>query len=162
MFGGNFAPDGWAFCNGQVMPIDQNTTLFQLIGTTYGGDGQTTFALPNLQSRTIVHQGTGASGTSYVLGQTGGVETVALTTNQLPVHTHPGQATTAGGTQTSPGSNLLAAGQGISLYTPQTPATAMAANAVGAAGGAVAHTNLQPYLAVSFIISLVGIFPSSS
>src|SRR5690242_21043268 len=113
MFAGNFAPAGWAFCEGQLLPISENQTLFQLIGTTYGGDGQSTFALPDLRGRVPIHQGTdSANGTSFAIGETGGVETVTLTTAQIPVHTHALAATNAAGTQLNPGGNLLANSQG--------------------------------------------------
>src|SRR5690242_6243839 len=113
MFAGNFAPMSWAFCDGQLLPIDQHESLYNLIGTTYGGDGQSTFALPDLRGRVPIHQGTdSANGTSFAIGETGGVETVTLTTSQIPVHTHALAATNAAGTQLNPGGNLLANSQG--------------------------------------------------
>ncbi|HYJ80923.1 MAG TPA: tail fiber protein, partial [Longimicrobiaceae bacterium] len=117
MFAGTFAPAGWAFCEGQPLPISENDTLFQLIGTTYGGDGESTFNLPNLAGRVIVHQGTGASGTNYQLGETGGSEAVTLTTQQIPAHTHSLLASDSAGTASSPSGNLLAiSGGGIQMY----------------------------------------------
>ncbi|MGO9960808.1 MAG: phage tail protein [Solirubrobacteraceae bacterium] len=157
IFGGNFAPTGWALCNGQLMAIDEFAALFALIGTTYGGDGQQTFALPNLQGRVPVHQGSG-----YVMGQLGGVESVTLTVAQIPVHTHVAVASTLTGDQAGPGSHLPAAGAQISRYTTAAPATAMNAGSVGPAGSSQPHENRQPFLAITFIISLFGIFPSQS
>jgi microcystin-dependent protein len=154
MFGGNFAPTGWAFCNGQLLAISQNETLFNLIGTTYGGDGQTTFALPNLQSRVPMHQGNG-----FVLAQTGGVETVALSISQIPLHTHPAQATSGGGTSNNPASNVWANWTG-SQYSDQGAGSAMNAGVIGSIGNGLPHDNMMPYLAVNFIISLFGVFPS--
>jgi microcystin-dependent protein len=156
MFGGNFAPAGWAFCDGQLMPISENDALFTLIGTTYGGDGQETFALPNLQSRVPMHAGNG-----FILGQTGGVEEVTLTVNQIPIHSHPPLASSAQGTDGSPGGRVLAEESfvGADLYIESAPTVNMAATAIGPVGGSQPHTNLQPYLCISFIISLFGVFP---
>lgn len=159
MFGGSFAPAGWAFCNGQLMPISENDALFTLLGTTYGGDGQETFALPNLESRVPLHMGTGSGGT-YALGEVAGVEEVTLTTQQIPTHTHPLTANTSLATLPDPVNSILAQSRtaGVHLYVEDNPAGAMA-NAVGPKGGSQPHTNIQPYLAVSFIISLFGVFP---
>ena len=162
MFAGSFAPAGWAFCDGQLMPISENDALFVLIGTTYGGDGQETFALPNLQSRVPIHMGTAPSATTYQLAETGGVEEVSLTVNQIPAHTH---ALTASLDQ----ANTLNAG-GNEIGTPLTATPLFAAapnvnfspNAITPVGGSQPHTNLQPYLCVSFIISLFGLFPSQT
>jgi microcystin-dependent protein len=142
MFAGNFAPAGWMMCEGQLLAISENETLFQLIGTTYGGDGESTFSLPDLRGRLPIHQGSG-----FILAETGGAEAVTLTTQQLPTHRHPAAV--------SSGSSTTEA-----LYAPG-PATGdpMAA-AVGPVGGGQPHTNLMPYLCISFIISLFGIFPS--
>lgn len=159
MFGGNFAPVGWMFCEGQLLPISENETLFQLIGTTYGGDGQETFALPDLRGRLPVHMGSGA-GATYTIGETGGVEEVTLTVQQIPSHTHPMLASTRTGTQASGANAIVASGSGISLFRPATPASAMAADIVQPVGGSQPHMNLHPYLCVSYIISLFGIFPS--
>lgn len=155
MFAGNFAPVGWAFCNGQLLPISENETLFQLIGTTYGGDGQSTFALPDLSGRLPLHQGGG-----YVLAETGGQETVTLTVNQMPAHSHAAQASGAAGTQTGPGGGLWAA-SGLNQFAAGTGTNNMA-NGLGNTGGSQPHDNLMPYLVVSFIISLFGIFPSAT
>lgn len=161
MFGGNFAPAGWNFCNGQLLSIAEFSTLFNLIGTTYGGDGQQTFGLPNLQGRVPVHQGSGGM-SNYVIGQLGGVETVTLSTNQIPGHSHAAAVSTAPGTQPGPGANLLAASADTALYTADAPNVSLNSGTVAAAGGSQPHDNMQPYLGVSFIISLFGVFPSPS
>ena len=155
MFAGNFAPSGWMFCEGQLLPISENETLYQLIGTTYGGDGQSTFALPDLRGRLPIHQGNG-----FALSNTGGAEQVTLTIQQIPVHTHALLATTAIGTSPNPSGNILAAAGNIDLYRQTAANTPMASSAVGPVGGSQPHTNFQPYLCVDFIISLFGIFPS--
>jgi microcystin-dependent protein len=162
MFGGNFAPRGWAFCNGQIMPISQNTALFSLLGTTYGGNGTSTFALPNLQSRVPVHWGTGAGLSSYVIGQQAGQENVTLLQSQMPAHTHLLNAVTSGGNQASPTGNLPAVeSTGTSLNYSSDPAnTTMNPAAVANAGQSLPVPVVQPCLAVSFIIALAGIFPS--
>jgi len=154
MFGGNFAPAGWMFCDGQLLPISENETLFQLIGTTYGGDGQSTFALPDLQSRVPIHQGGG-----FTLAETGGVESVTLTTQQLPAHTHALVATTGIATAIGPTNNILAQSSVAKMYFPDVIDGPMA-NSIGQTGGSQPHDNIQPYLCISFIISLFGIFPS--
>ncbi len=156
MFAGNFAPLGWAFCDGAVLPISQNTALFSLIGTTYGGDGQNTFALPDLRGRLPMHAGNG-----FTLGQAGGAESVSLTTNQIPAHTHAPAASTAPASTVSPAGGVWAAGSAPQFSTAA-PTVAMQANAVGQAGGSQAHDNMHPYLAVSFILSLFGVFPSQN
>jgi microcystin-dependent protein len=158
MFGGNFAPLGWFFCEGQLLAISEYDTLFNLIGTTYGGDGQSTFALPDLRGRVPVHQGQLGGGGSYVLGAIGGTETITLTTPQIPNHAHTVQATPNAGSQPGPGGNLLAGG--VNMYSPNAPDIAMASGAVHAAGGNQPHTNFQPYLCVAFIISAFGVYPS--
>jgi len=156
MFGGNFAPAGWMFCNGQLLPISENETLFQLIGTTYGGDGQSTFALPDLRGRVPIHQGNG-----FVLAETGGVETVTLTVNQIATHSHPLLASTNSGTSANAANQVVARTTGaISLYIEDAPTQNMSAQAIGQDGGSQPHENMQPFLCVSFIISLFGIFPS--
>jgi microcystin-dependent protein len=162
MFGGNFAPAGWMLCQGQTMAISENDALFNLIGTTYGGDGQNTFALPNLQSRIPIHQGTGPFGDSYVIGQSGGVEQVTLTSNQIPQHTHQVAASAKGGNQRSPVNAVPAVeGAGVtSLYSDQPPNAASKWPEPVPAGGSQPHDNMQPYLCVNFIISLFGIYPS--
>lgn len=161
LVGFNFAPIGWAQCQGQLVGIAENETLFNVIGTTYGGNGVNTYALPDLRSRIPVHMGTGASGTTYVIGEMGGVETVTLTTSQYPSHTHPAQANSkALGSVNSPNNNILSTGQNI--YRNQTPSVNMADGMLSNDGGSQPHNNLQPYLALNWIISLLGIFPSQS
>ena len=157
MFGGNFAPVGWAFCSGQLLAISENDVLFQLIGTTYGGDGQSTFGLPDLQGRAPVHQGSG-----LVLGQKAGTETVALTTPQLPVHTHPMAASKDAANQITGANGVLAAPVSLATYFASPPDAALSALAVQPTGGNQPHSNMQPYLAINFIISLFGIFPSQN
>ena len=139
MFAGNFAPAGWMFCEGQLMPISENETLFQLIGTTYGGDGESTFALPDLRGRVPIHQGNG-----FILAETGGAEEITLTTQQIPAHVHPLLASTAVGSAASPVGSVLAASE------------------IGTIGGSQAHLNMQPFLARNFCIALQGIFPSAN
>jgi microcystin-dependent protein len=160
IFAGNFAPAGWLFCQGQSLPISENETLFQLIGTTYGGDGQSTFALPDLRGRIPIHQGQGPGLQSYILAQTGGTEQVTLTTQQMPTHAHPVLATTAVGSAASPQASLLAASGSSNVYRTGPSAVALSNQTVGPTGGSQPHTNFQPYLCVDFIISLFGIFPS--
>jgi len=161
MFAGNFAPNGWMFCEGQTLPISENESLFNLIGTTYGGDGQETFNLPNLASRVPIHQGTGPGGTTYQLGEMAGTEQETLTTQQIPSHTHPWLGSTAPGGSKDPTGAVPAVAQG-DLYTTSFSATNMSANAVGPAGGSQPHENVQPFLCINFIISLFGIFPRFS
>jgi len=161
MFAGNFAPAGWMFCSGELLPISEYETLFNLIGTTYGGDGQSTFQLPDLQGRVPIHQGTSPQGTNRVLAETGGVEEVTLTTQQIPQHTHAFVASTQTGTDASPTGRVCDQSSGaILLYIEESPDQSMAANAIVADGGSQPHTNIQPFLCVNFIISLFGIFPS--
>jgi microcystin-dependent protein len=156
MFGGNFAPVGWAFCAGQIMSIAENDALFTLIGTTYGGDGETTFALPNLQSRLPIHNGGG-----FTLGASGGVEEVTLTVQQIPAHSHPMLATNDVPTLSNPGNNVP--GQAAAkFYRAGNPTVQLNPQAISSTGGSQPHTNIQPYLCVSFIISLFGIFPSQA
>lgn len=155
IFAGNFAPAGWMFCEGQLLPISEYETLFNLIGTTYGGDGQSTFALPDLQGRLPLHQGAG-----FTLAETGGVETITLTSAQIPAHTHPLLASQGTGDQVSPAGNLPAASFNVTPYINDVPNASMAAGAVTGTGGSQPHSNFQPYLCVDFIISLFGIFPT--
>jgi microcystin-dependent protein len=158
MFGGNFAPAGWAFCDGSLIPISENDALFTLIGTTYGGDGQSTFALPDLRSRVPVHVGPG-----FVQGQNGGVETVTLTTNQIPAHTHVPQANSNVGSQISPQGGLWASSNpSLNQYSNVAPTLNMDPGAIGQTGGSQPHDNMVPFLAVNFILSLFGIFPSQT
>lgn len=157
MFGGNFAPAGWAFCSGQTVSIAQNEVLFQLIGTTYGGDGQETFNLPDLQGRVPIHQGPG-----FVIGQKAGVESVTLTTQQIPAHSHQprGQSTVAG---QAPTGSVWATASSANLYlAPGAPAAVLSAASVLGAGGSQPHENMMPFLTISFIISLFGIFPTQN
>jgi microcystin-dependent protein len=163
MFGGNFAPAGWMFCDGSTLPISENETLFILIGTTYGGDGQSTFKLPDLRGRVPIHQGTNPStGTNFIIGEAAGVETVTLTTQQTPQHSHGLAATTAIGTQANPGGNLLANSQGPQPYIQEDPDNSLNVQALAAAGGSQPHDNMQPYLGINFIISLFGEYPTQS
>src|SRR5215213_1545559 len=152
MFAGNFEPNGWRLCDGRTLLISQNETLFQLIGTTYGGDGESTFNLPDLRGRIPIHQGNG-----FILAETGGAEDVTLTVQQIPAHTHPFIAAGVDGNQTPAQGALPAHSQNVSPYINFPPDTNMKANAVNPAGGSQPHTNFQPYLCVDFIISLSGI-----
>src|SRR5215203_204057 len=157
MFAGNFASAGWAFCDGQLLPISENETLFTLIGTTYGGDGESTFALPDMRGRIPIHQGNG-----FILAETGGVEEITLTVQQIPAHSHPLIATTSVANQSSPSNNVVAQSTAADLYIEDTATAALAPSAVGPVGGSQPHTNFQPYLCIEFIISLFGIFPRFS
>jgi microcystin-dependent protein len=164
MFAGNFAPNGWAFCNGQLMPISQNTALFSLLGTNYGGDGYSTFALPDLSGAFPMHAGQGQGPTHHDLGEHGGASAVALQTSELPAHSHAVQAAATRGNRTSPAGALWAQ-PGVGrvsdkVYTSGAPDVPMHPAAIGVAGGGEPHNNLHPYLAVNFIIALVGIFPA--
>lgn len=161
MFAGNFAPDGWYFCRGQSVAIAQEEVLFQLIGTTYGGDGESTFNLPNLASRAPMHMGNGPDGVTYPIGQMAGTEAETITTQQLPVHTHALAATTNLGTDNAPAGNLLAqTSGGVMLYREVAPASAMDVQVVVPVGGSQPHDNTQPFLCINFIISRFGLFPS--
>jgi microcystin-dependent protein len=165
MFGGSFAPAGWMTCDGQLLPISEYETLFNLIGTTYGGDGQSTFALPNLAARTPIHMGSNGT-TTYNLADNGGVTSVTLTTNQIPSHTHPIVADNNAATSGSPSNNYLANAPAGFFYTVpgSAPHPPLFQNLIPATlpvqGGSQPHDNMQPYLAITFIISLFGIFPS--
>ena len=174
MFGGNFAPRGWAFCDGQLLSISQNTALFSLLGTTYGGDGRTTFALPDLRGRSAVHPGTGPGLANIVVGQRGGAENMVLTTAQMPSHSHTASTTAtlkginAAGNSASPGGNSLASKRRTNIYSATTPNVAMAAGSVTAAttvgnsGSGQSFSIRDPYLGVNHIIALVGLYPSRS
>ena len=162
MFGGNFAPLGWAFCSGQLLPISQNDALFALIGTTYGGDGQTTFGLPDLRGRAPVHQGQGPGLDNYVLGQMSGTEQETLTVSQIPGHTHFVNTTNAPATVSSPGGGYLAKTPGSPTYALAAPSVLLKAGSIGSAGGSQPHDNMMPSLGVSYIIALEGIFPSQN
>jgi microcystin-dependent protein len=155
MFAGNFAPAGWMFCEGQLLPISENETLFQLLGTTYGGDGESTFALPDLRSRIPIHQGDG-----FILAETGGVEEITLTVQQVPAHNHQLLASSSIGNLPTGQSNVLAKVTNIDLYSGDSTDTPFSPSAISPTGGSQPHTNFQPYLCVDFIISLFGIFPS--
>ena len=150
----NFAPKGWAHCNGQLLPINQNQALFALIGTTYGGDGQTDFALPDLRGRTPLHAGAG-----HTLGESGGEQSHTLTTSELPAHDHGMRASTNRANIDSPGSDEVP-GAGVAIYGEPQRLTAMESSAIGSCGGGQPHDNMQPYLTVSFCIALQGVFPS--
>jgi microcystin-dependent protein len=160
MFAGNFAPAGWAFCAGQLLPISGNDALFTLIGTTYGGDGQSTFALPDLQGRIPIHMGTiPQSGSTYLMGQKGGVEQVTLHANQMPAHTHPVKAQSENGMGGNPKDGVWASSS-LNPYASGAPDEMMNALAVSSTGGSQPHDNLMPFVCISFIISLYGVFPS--
>lgn len=157
MFAGNFAPAGWAICNGQQIPISENDTLFNLIGTTYGGDGRTTFAVPDLRGRAPMHYGNG-----YVIGQVAGTENVTLTTQQIPAHTHGMQASGGAPNSTSPTNSFLGTSSQVTMYFGDPPNVNMNANAISAVGGNQPHENMQPYLVINYIISLYGLYPSQT
>ena len=161
MFAGSFAPMGWALAEGQLLAISQNDALFSLYGTLYGGDGRTTFGLPDMRGRVPVHQGQAAGQpTNFQLGSKGGTETVTLTTQQLPSHNHPLQVSTANGPEANPGGNVLAGSTLLEAYADETPTTAMASNSMAAKGGSGDHENKQPYQVLNFIVALYGIYPS--
>jgi microcystin-dependent protein len=155
MFGGNFAPVGWEFCAGQQMPIADNEALYQLIGTTYGGDGQENFNLPDLRGRVPIHMGGGIP-----LSQAAGAESVTLTTSQMPQHTHPFAGSTGPGADQLPANNVFAGSPNVRMFREANVGAAMSALALNPTGGSQPHTNFQPYLCVNFIISMFGIFPS--
>ena len=170
IMGFNFPPKGYALCNGQLLSISQNSALFNLLGTTYGGDGQNTFALPNLQGRVPIHQGQSSGTSTYVIGQSGGVETVTLVTTQVPAHSHLFNVNKEAGTTATPGTTTyLAAGpstgsgpnsSALKTYTINPNDVTLNPNSIASTGGGQPHNNLQPYLTVSFVIALQGIFPS--
>src|ERR1700681_4270815 len=155
MFGGNFAPAGWMFCEGQLLPISEYETLFNLVGTTYGGDGQSTFALPDLRGRLPIHMGGG-----FTWADTGGVEQVTLTTSQIAAHRHPFIATVNIGGANTPGNNVVAQSSTVKVYSAVAPGVTLGQSSITMTGGSQPHTNFQPYLCVDFIISLFGVFPS--
>lgn len=171
MVGFNFAPVGWALCNGQILPISQYTALFSLLGTSFGGNGTTNFALPNLQSRVPINQGQGAGLTAYVLGESGGTENVTLISNQMPLHNHTIGVSNLAGSASDPTNNILAQcntgtprqpNLNVPNFVPPPATGSLAQTAVSMAGGNLPHPNIQPYLCVNFIIALNGIFPSRS
>ncbi|HXH02316.1 MAG TPA: tail fiber protein [Candidatus Competibacteraceae bacterium] len=159
MFAGNFAPAGWMLCEGQLLPIAENEALFQLIGTTYGGDGESTFALPDLRGRVPIHQGSDNQGNFYTLGKSGGSETVTLTVSQIPAHSHPLLASMALATQEGPSRNVTGQSE-INIYGQTPPLAQMSAVTIASNGSSQPHDNMQPFLCINFIISLFGIFPS--
>lgn len=160
--GFNFAPRGWAMCDGQLLPISQNDALYALIGTTYGGDGVTTFALPDLRSRIAIHQGQGPGLTNRPIGQASGTETVTLTSNQMPSHTHPVSATAVNADKPTPANNIWATEPttGTFFYGAGPTDSTMSPQTISTAGGNQPHDNLMPYLTMTYVISLFGIFPS--
>lgn len=167
-FAFNFAPAGWLMCNGQTLAISSYTAVFALLGTTYGGNGTSTFQLPNLQSRVGIHQGTGAGLSTYVLGQASGVENVALLINNMPQHNHLIATSASQGTSSTPGGNVPGAAtyavglqkQPVLSYATSSDGSTLAASAVSISGGSVPHSNIQPYLCLNFCIAMQGIFPS--
>jgi microcystin-dependent protein len=160
MIGFNFPPVGWLLCQGQQLPISENEVLFQLIGTTYGGDGQETFNLPNLASRVPIHMGTGPGGTTYQIGEMAGTEQETLTVQQIPNHTHPLTASGDLGNESNPGNAVVSNGQGATPYIEDAPGTPFNLQAATPAGGSQPHENTQPFLCINFIISLFGVFPT--
>jgi microcystin-dependent protein len=160
MFAGNFAPQGWAFCDGQLLAVSQNDALYSLFGTIYGGDGRTTFGLPDLRGRFPIHAGQGPGLSPRQLGAKGGVEKVTLTTNQLPSHAHPVKGTNDAANSTDPGGRLPASSTTIDLYVNGAPTVNFNAAAVSAVGGSQAHSNLMPFICINFIVALYGIYPS--
>src|SRR5215213_3787076 len=162
MFAGNFPPNGWMFCEGAPLPISENDVLFQLIGTTYGGDGESTFNLPNLASRVPIHMGTGPDGTTYQIGEMAGTEQETLTIQQIPNHTHTLTGSTANGTEAPPTGAIPATSTTVSTYVQSAADSTFAANAITPVGGSQPHENTQPFLCINFIISLFGVFPSQT
>lgn len=160
MFAGNFAPAGWHFCDGALMPISENETLFAVLGTQYGGDGEETYALPNLQSRVPIHQGQGP-GPNYLMAETGGVEQVTLSMQQMPQHNHAFLVSSDTGAQIHPGANVIGSGASVTLFRPIV-ANQPFAQSIGSVGGSQPHENMQPYLAINYIISLFGVFPQAN
>ena len=165
MYGFNFAPKGWAQCNGQILPLSQNTALFSLLGTFYGGDGKSTFALPNLQGRSPMHEGQGQGLSQRFLGEQDGSETVTLLTSEMPFHTHgPAKCSSNAADQGSPAGNVWAAGGGrravVNMYTATQNQVVMGPTALAITGGSLPHNNMMPYLTVNFCIALQGVFPS--
>lgn len=159
IWAGNFAPRGWAFCNGQLLPLAQNTALFSIIGTTYGGDGRTTLALPDLQGRAPMHPGNGPGLTARRLGEKGGVEMVNLSPEQMPAHNHTMQAQSRPGDLSDPAGRVLARSGGNAYHAADTTVQ-MAPQTLANSGGSASHNNMQPFLTLTFIIALVGLYPS--
>lgn len=161
-FGGNFAPRGWAFCNGALLPIAQNTALFSILGTAYGGDGRTTFALPDVRGRTVIHSGSGPGLTPRALGSKGGTENETLTINQIPAHSHNLNASAGGANSATPSNNVLANTGRTRIYEGGIPNATMSSSAIAATGGSQPHNNMQPYTTLNCIIAIQGIYPSRS
>ena len=159
IFAGNFAPTGWATCDGQLLPISQNTALFSLLGTFYGGDGKSTFALPNLQGSVPIHQGQGKGLSEYFLGQQGGSDNVTVIVSEMPLHTHTLGTTTQAGEDRTPAGETFSKAVGGFLYGPTTNQVQMAFQALPPAGGSLPHNNMMPYLTLTFIIAMQGVFP---
>jgi microcystin-dependent protein len=163
MFAGNFAPAGWALCQGQLMPISENDALFILLGTMYGGDGQETFGIPHLRGRVPIHNGQGPGiSQTYVQGELAGVESVTLSTQQIPIHSHALIASQGVASQTNPGGNLISQSAQSQIYIEDVASASMVASSVSPTGGSQPHENMQPYLCINYIISLFGIFPSQN
>jgi microcystin-dependent protein len=162
IFAGNFAPAGWAFCDGQLLPISENDTLFVLIGTTYGGDGESTFALPNLQSRVPIHAGTGPDGVTYQIGEAAGTEQETLSTGQIPSHTHTLIGSTDAATKGNPTGAVLGTSAQVAYMLSADASLAMNAGSITPAGGSQPHENCQPFLCMNYIISLFGVFPQQT
>ena len=160
LFTGNWAPAGWAFCDGQIMPIAEYDTLFNLIGTTYGGDGTTTFALPDLRGRVPVNQGAGPGLTPRTLGESGGQEAVTLTANELPTHNHLAAGSSAAGSQTSPAGGVWDATTGDAYAEPGGQSAPMAAALLSPVGSSQPHDNMPPFVTATYCIALYGIYPS--
>lgn len=160
MFAGNFAPRGWAFCDGQLLSVNSNQALFSLLGTVYGGDGRTTFGLPDLRGRLPLHAGSGPGLTPRKLGAKAGIEKVTLTNDKLPSHTHDYNGNTAAADVSAPAGKVVATTAVFRFYKPVDPTVNMAGSAIGNTGGSGSHTNLMPALCINFIIALVGIYPS--
>ncbi len=157
LFSFNFPPKGWALCNGQLLPINQNQAVFALLGTTYGGDGRTTFGLPNLQGRVPIHMGA-----THTLGERGGEQGHTLSIPELPAHTHAAMASPASGTQNVPANDMVLSQRAAEIYRPPSNLTTMVAGTIANTGGSQAHQNMQPYLVINFSIALQGIFPSQN
>jgi len=160
MFAGNFAPPGWAFCDGQLLAVSQNDALFSLLGTIYGGDGRTTFGLPEMRGRVPIHAGSGPGLSPRQLGAKLGSEKETPTVNQIPSHTHKIKVSSAAGTQNNPGGEFLGASPNVRLFRPGTPNSALDAKSTSNVGGSQSHSNVMPFICIHFIIALFGIYPS--
>ena len=160
MFAGNFAPRGWAFCDGQLLAVSQNDALFSLLGTIYGGDGRTTFGLPDMRGRLPIHAGTGPGLSPRRLGAKLGSENETLTVNQMPSHTHPMRAATTAGTDNKPQGKMTAESPSLDIYVEDSQTVNLSSEAITSVGGSRSHSNLMPFLCINFIIALFGIYPS--